>query len=134
MRENTMDDLYAEPKITFAKTRVLFLIAGMYNFGLAAFFLMSNPIGADFSLILFAVALLFVFGIMLCNIGLGPVKYKKLIPYAMLRNIAYLGLAGWYHYKGHLPAAWLVPAVIDAAFLLIFLGIWIRLLWEDDDM
>lgn len=129
-----MDYLYAEPKITFAKTRVFFLLAGMYNFGLAIFFLMSNPIGADFSLTHFAVALLFVFGIMLCNIGLGPVKYKKLIPYAMLRNVAYLGLAGWYYYKGQLPASWMVPAVIDTLFLVLFIGIWVRLLWEDDDI
>lgn len=129
-----MDDLYAEPKIKFAKTRVLFLLAGMYNFGLAAFFLINNPIGADFSLIHFAVALLFVFGIMLCNIGFGPVKYKKLIPYAMLRNIAYVSLAGWYYYQGHLPTAWLVPAIIDAIFLLFFFALWIRLFWEDDDL
>ncbi|CAK7064171.1 MAG: hypothetical protein DELT_01568 [Desulfovibrio sp.] len=128
------DDLYAEPKIKFAKTRVLFLLAGMYNFGLAVFFLMGNPIGADFSLVHFAVALLFVFGIMLCNIGLNPVKYKKLIPYAMLRNIAYLALAGWYFYQGKLPMAWKVPAVIDIIFLAIYLTLWVRLFWEDDDV
>lgn len=118
----------------FSRTRITFLVAGLYNFGLAIFFLMGNPLGADFSLIHLAVALLLVFGIMLCNISANPVKYKKLIPYAVLQNLAYCALAGWYLYKGKLPPSWLVPGIINAVFLCIFVGLWIRLFWEEDDI
>ena len=129
--ESDYQDLLATPKLW--KTRILFLLAGLYNLGLAGFFLLSNPIGEAFSLVHLAVALLFVFGLMLCNLAINPVRYKRLIPYAILRNLAYCGLAGWYYYQGKLPTVWLVPGIVDAVLLVLFLAIWIRIFWEEDD-
>lgn len=129
------DDLLSPPPPgRFCKTRMLFLVAGLYNFALAVFFFTTNPLSADFSLVHFAVAMLAVFGIMFCNIALNPVRYKKLIPYAILRNLAYCALAGWYFYNAKLPLVWLIPGVIDAILLVIFIGVWIRLFGEDDDI
>lgn len=128
------DDLYTARPGKFCKTRMLFLVAGLYNFGLAIFFLITNPLGADFSLVHFAVAMLLVFGILFCNLAMNPVRYKKLLPYAILRNLAYCGLAGWYFHKAKLPLVWLIPGVADAVFLLLFIIIWIRLFNEDDDI
>lgn len=117
----------------FPKTRILFLAAGFYNFGLAAFFLLEQPFGADFSLVHFAAALLVVFGVMFCNIAKHPVRYKLLIPYAVLRNAAYCALAGWYFYKGRLPLSLMFPGVADAVLGVCFLVLWGRLFWEDED-
>ena len=128
------DDLYTAKPGRFCKIRMLFLVAALYNFGLAIFFFITNPLGADFSLVHFAVAMLAVFGIMFCNLAVNPVRYKKLIPYAVLRNLAYCGLAGWYLYKARLPLVWLIPGVADAVFLLLFIMVWIRLFGEDDDI
>ncbi len=125
-------DILAKPK--FCKTRMLFLVAGLYNFGLAVFFLLGNPPGDDFSLVQFAVAMLFVFGVLMCNLAINPVRYKRLIPYAILRNLSYCGLAGWYQYKGQLPLQWLIPGIVDLVLLVVFIGIWIRFFWEEDDI
>jgi hypothetical protein len=129
--ESDYQDLLATPK--FWKTRILFLLAGLYQLGLAFFFLLAHPLGEAFSLIHLAVALLFVFSFMLFNIAINPVRFKRLIPYAILRNAAYCGLAGWYYYQGKLPIVWLAPGIADAVLLVIFCAIWIRLLWENDD-
>lgn len=129
-----MMEKYLTPVPRFSKTRVIFLVAGLYNFGLAIFFLLGNPLGADFSLVHFAVALLVVFGILMCNISANPVRYKKLIPYAILRNLAYCALAGWFLCSGKLPLSWMIPGILDAAFLCIFIVLWVRLFWEDDDI
>ncbi|MCC8193765.1 MAG: hypothetical protein LIP28_03870 [Deltaproteobacteria bacterium] len=129
--ESEYRDILAKPKLR--KTRALFFAAGLYNFGIAAFFLLLNPLEDGFSLVHLAVALLFVFGVMLCNIAANPLRYKKLIPYAMLRNLAYCGLAGWYFHKGQLPLQWMVPGIVDLVLLVLFCIIWIRLFWEDDD-
>ena len=124
-------DILARPK--FCKTRMLFLAAGLYNLGLAVFFLLGNPLGEAFSLVHLAVALLFVFGVLMCNIAINPVRYKRLVPYAILRNISYCALAGWYCYKGQLPIEWLAPGIVDLVLLLLFLVAWVRLMWEEDD-
>lgn len=129
--ESDYQDLLAKPKLR--KTRLLFFAAGLYNFGIAAYFLMSHPLGEAFSLVHLAVALLSVFGVMLCSLAASPIRYKRLIPFVILRNFAYCGLAGWYCYKGQLPTQWLVPGIVDAVLLLLFIIIWIRLLWEEDD-
>ena len=118
----------------FFKISLLFSLAGLYNFGIAVYFLIHNPLGDAFSLVHLAVALLVVFGVLLCNIAANPVRYKKLIPYAILRNLAYCGLAGWYYYKGQLPIEWMVPGLVDGALLLLFIFSWLRLFWEDDDI
>lgn len=134
--QNALDysEQITRPRGRFCKTRMLFLVAGLYNFGLAIFFFITNPLGANFSLVHFAVALLLVFGIMFCNLAANPVRYKKLIPYAILRNLAYCGLAGWYVYLNKLPLVWLIPGVADLVLLLLFICVYIRLLWEDDDV
>lgn len=124
-------DLLAKPKLR--KTRLLFLAAGLYNLGLAVFFLLGNPLGEAFSLVHLAVVLLFVFGVMMANIAVNPVRYKRLVPYAILRNVSYCGLAGWYLCLGQLPAQWLIPGIVDLVLLVFFLVIWVRLMWEEDD-
>lgn len=128
--EPDYQDLLEKPK--FRKISLLFFLAGVYNFGIAAFFLMSNPLGEAFSLVHFAVAMLFVFGVLLCNIAVNPPRYKRLIPYAVLRNLAYCGLAGWYLYQGQLPWQWLAPAIADGVLLVLFLAAWARMLGEED--
>ena len=128
--EPDYQDLLQKPR--FRKTSLLFFLAGVYNFGIAAFFLMSNPLGEAFSLVHFAVAMLFVFGVMLCNIAINPVRYNRLIPYAVLRNLAYCALAGWCFYKGQISWEWMAPAIVDGVLLVLFLVAWGRLFGEED--
>ena len=128
------DDLYTARPGKFCKIRMLFLVAALYNIGLAIFFFITNKLGADLSLALVAVTMLLVFGVMFCNLAMNPVRYKKLIPYAILRNLAYCGLAGWFFYKAKLPLVWLIPGAVDAFFLLFFIIVWIRLFNEEDDV
>jgi len=128
--EPDYQDLLEKPK--FRKISLLFFLAGLYNFGIAAFFFMSHPLGEAFSLVHFAVALLFVFGVMFCNIAVNPARYKRLVPYAILQNFAYCGLAGWFLSKGQLPLDWLVPGIVDGVLLVLFIAVWVRLLGEED--
>ena len=112
---------------TYCKSRMLFLTAALYNFGMAFFFVFMTGGIAKFSHAQFAAALLIVFGLMFCCLAACPVKFKVLIPFVILRNLAYCGVAGWYYYIGQLPWQWAVPAAIDGFLVLVFFCVWYAL-------
>ena len=105
---------------TYCKSRMLFLAAAIYNFGMAFFFVFMAGGFATFSHAHFAAALFIVFGLMLCCLAVCPVKFKNLIPFVILRNLAYCGVAGWYFSCGQLSWQWVVPAAIDGIFVFAF--------------
>ena len=128
-----MDTYYSTGGCTsYCKSRMLFLAASLYNFGMAVFFVFMTGGLGKFTHAQFAAALLLVFGVMFCCLAAYPVKFKILLPFVILRNLAYCGVAGWYFYSGQLPWHWVVPALIDGAMVVALFGIWYMLLDVED--
>lgn len=110
--------------------KALFVVAGVYDGGLALAFLFFSPsIFAAFGVpeanhigyIQFPALLLLLFAIMFFQIARSPNQYRSFIPYGVGLKAAYCGTAFWNDFLTGVPGMWMIFAWADLAFLILFL-------------
>ncbi len=109
--------------------RVIFLIAGLYDFFIGLAFLVSGPQIFDatsvphpnhWGYIQFAALLLMTFGLMFFAIAVRPHGNRNLIPYGILLKASYVGIVSYYWATSAVPMLFKPFAVIDALMLFLF--------------
>jgi hypothetical protein len=109
--------------------RVLFAVAGLYDFFIGLTFLCFGPqlyetAGVPqpnhWAYIQFASLLLIIFGTMFFAIAHDPIANRNLIPYGMLLKLSYTALAVYYWVMTDIPNLFKPFAVIDAIMLVLF--------------
>jgi hypothetical protein len=109
--------------------RALFYLAALYDGVLGlAFLLAAGSLYARFQVtpanhpayVQFPAVLLVVFALMFLAVARNPVGNRNLIPYGMLLKVAYCGVVGLHWLGAGIPDMWKPFAVIDAAFLVLF--------------
>lgn len=110
--------------------RILFAVAGVYDFVIGAAFIGFGPQLFDTSgvpqpnhwgYIQFGALMLIIFGVMFFAVARDPQANRNLIPYGMLLKISYTGLVAYYCTTTDLPLLFKPFAIIDALMLLLFL-------------
>jgi hypothetical protein len=72
-------------------------------------------------------ALLIVFALMFVAVARNPVKNRDLIPYGMLLKVSYCGVICFHWFTAGIPDMWKPFAIMDAAFLALFVWAYARL-------
>jgi hypothetical protein len=107
----------------------LFYLAALYDGVLGAAFLVAAPdLYARFHVtpanhpgyVQFPALLLIVFALMFLAVARNPFANRNLIPYGILLKAAYCGVVATYWFGSGIPGMWKPFAVIDAAFLVLF--------------
>ena len=115
--------------MTLRAVRVLFVIAGLYDFiiGLTFLFFGSElfdsagvPQPKHWAYIQFGSLMLMVFGTMFLTIAVNPHQNRNLIPFGMLLKLSYTSLCGYYWMTTDCPTLFKPFAVIDGAMLVLF--------------
>lgn len=110
--------------------RLLFAIAGTYDFIIGLTFLFFGPQLFDatgvphpnhWGYVQFGALLLIIFGTMFFAVAHDPVANRNLIPYGMLLKISYAGLVAYYWVASDCPSLFKPFAIIDAAMFVLFL-------------
>jgi len=110
-------------------TRLLFAIAGAYDFIIGAAFLgfgpqlfeaTSVPPPNHWGYLQFASLMLMIFGLMFCSIANDPVANRNLIPYGMLLKLSYVAVASYYWATTDVPLLFKPFVIIDAAMFVLF--------------
>lgn len=113
-----------------SRVRLLFAIAGVYDFVIGGVFLFLGPQLFDaagvphpnhWAYIHFGALLLMVFGTMFFAVARDPVANRNLMPYGMLLKLCYAGLVGYYWVTTDCPLLFKPFAVVDGAMLVLFL-------------
>ena len=116
--------------------RTVFSIAALYDGLLGIAFLVAGErLFAAYKVtppnhwgyIQFPAALLVVFALMFAAIARRPWQNRNLIPYGILLKMAYCSVIGWHWRQHNIPEMWLPFAVIDFAFLILFIPAWFAL-------
>jgi hypothetical protein len=116
--------------MALSMVRLLFVIAGLYDFIIGLVFLFFGPqlfaaTGVPqpnhWSYIQFSSLLLIIFGTMFFAVAYDPVANRNLIPYGMLLKLSYTGLATYYWVTTDIPMLFKPFAVIDGVMLVLFL-------------
>ena len=113
--------------------QILFVISGLYDGLLGAFFLFAS--GAIFQwynvtppnhpgYVQFSAALLIVFGIMFLAVAKDPVRNRNLILYGILLKVSYCGTVFYYWFTTGLPNMWKPFCIADFIFMLLFFWAW----------
>jgi len=109
--------------------RVLFAVAGVYDFviglaflgfGPALFEATSVPAPNHWGYIQFASLMLVTFGAMFFAVAASPVANRNLIPFGMLLKLSYTGLVAYYWVATDLPFLFKPFAVVDALMFVLF--------------
>jgi hypothetical protein len=109
--------------------RLLFVIAGLYDFLIGLAFLFFGPqlfeaTGVPppnhWGYIQFASLMLVIFGTMFFAVARDPVANRNLIPYGMLLKLAYTGLVAYYWVTTDCPLLFKPFAVIDGLMFVLF--------------
>jgi hypothetical protein len=109
--------------------RLLFVVAGLYDFLIGLAFLGFGPQIFDaagvphpnhWGYIQFGALLLVIFGFMFFAVAYDPVANRNLIPYGMLLKLCYTGLVTYYWVTTDCPMLFKPFAVIDAVMLVLF--------------
>lgn len=112
--------------------RLVLIAAAIYDGLLGSLFLFSAPRAfalagipapSHFGYAHFAAALLLIFALMFLAAAIQPAGNRNLIAFGMLLKIAYISVVAFHLTQGSVPAAFLIFAALDAAWLLAF--IWI---------
>ncbi len=115
--------------MTLSMVRLLFVIAGLYDFiiGLTFLFFGSQlfdaagvPQPIHWAYIQFSSLLLMIFGMMFLAIAYDPAGNRNLIPYGLLLKLCYTGLATYYWVTTDIPMLFKPFAVIDAVMFVLF--------------
>ncbi len=115
--------------MTLSMVRLLFVIAGLYDFiiGLTFLFFGSQlldaagvPQPSHWAYIQFSSLLLMIFGTMFLAIAYDPAGNRNLIPYGLLLKLCYAGLAAYYWVTTDIPMLFKPFAVIDAVMFVLF--------------
>ena len=110
--------------------RMLFAVAGCYDFLIGVAFLFCGPQIFDaagvphpnhWGYLEFGALLLIVFGIMFFDVARDPVANRKLMPYGMLLKLSYTGLVGYYWITTDCPFLFKPFAIVDAVMFVLFL-------------
>jgi hypothetical protein len=110
--------------------RLIFLVAGLYDFIIGLTFLFFGPQLFDaagvpqpnhWAYIQFGALLLIVFGIMFLAVARDPVGNRNLMPFGMLLKLSYTGLVAYYWATTDCPMLFKPFAVIDAVMFVLFL-------------
>jgi len=110
--------------------RLLFAIAGIYDFVIGLTFLAFGPqlfeaagvpAPNHWGYLQFAALLLAVFGIMFFAVTVNPLGNRNLIPYGVLLKVSYVGVVSYYWATTDVPMLFKPFAVIDAVMLVLFL-------------
>jgi hypothetical protein len=116
--------------MTLSTVRLLFAIAGLYDFIIGILFLFFGPqlfetAGVPqpnhWGYIQFGSLLLVTFGIMFFAVAYDPVANRNLIPYGMLLKLSYTGLVTYYWVTTDCPLLFKPFAIIDAVMFVLFL-------------
>ena len=116
--------------MTLSMVRLLFLIAGLYDFLIGLTFLIFGPQLFDttgvphpnhWAYIHFGSLLLIIFGTMFFAVAHDPVANRNLIPYGMLLKLSYTGLVTYYWVTTDCPLLFKPFAIIDALMFVLFL-------------
>jgi hypothetical protein len=116
--------------MTLSTVRLLFAIAGLYDFIIGILFLFFGPqlfetAGVPqpnhWGYIQFGSLLLVTFGIMFFAVAYDPVANRNLIPYGMLLKLSYTGLVTYYWVTTDCPLLFKPFAFIDAVMFVLFL-------------
>jgi hypothetical protein len=110
-------------------TRVLFIVAAVYDGILGALFLfaptwpfrmfgITEPNHPGY--VQFPGALLMIFAAMFTTIARDPARYRHLIPFGILLKFSYCGLAFWYWIAAGIPGMWKTFAILDLITGLLF--------------
>lgn len=115
--------------MTTSMVRLVFGIAGIYDFAIGIVFLFLGPWLYDtagvtypnhWGYVQFGALLLIVFGIMFFAIAYNPIANRNLMPYGMLLKLSYAGLVAYYWATTDCPMLFKPFAVIDAVMLVLF--------------
>ncbi|MFL5244153.1 MAG: hypothetical protein ACJ8FY_18775 [Gemmataceae bacterium] len=116
--------------MSLSTTRLLFAIAGVYDFVIGLAFLFFGPQVYDtagvphpnhWGYVQFIALLLMVFGIMFFAVASNPVTNRNLILYGMLLKLSYTGLVGYYWLTVDCPVLFKPFAIIDGLMFVLFL-------------
>jgi hypothetical protein len=120
----------AEEIMTVSTARLLFAVAGLYDFLIGlAFFLagpqLFNATGTPYpnhwGYAQFGSLMLVIFGIMFFAVAYDPIANRNLMPYGMLLKASYTGIVAYYWVTVDCPWLFKPFAVVDAVMLLLFL-------------
>ncbi len=117
--------------------RLIFLIAGVYDFIIGVAFLFAGkqifeaaevPLPNQWAYLYFCCFMLMVFGVLFFAIAYDPVSNRNLIPFGMLLKMTYAGMVVYYWFVLDSCATLFKPfAVIDAIMLLLFIMAYMKL-------
>ncbi len=116
--------------MTLPMVRLLFTIAGVYDFLIGLVFLFFGPQLFDaagvphpnhWGYLQFGSLLLMVFGTMFFAVAYDPLRNRNLMPYGMLLKLSYTGLVTYYWVTTDCPLLFKPFAIIDAVMLVLFL-------------
>jgi hypothetical protein len=115
--------------MTKATIRILFYIAGAYDFvigvvflffGAQLFDLAAIPHPNHWGYVQFGALMLMVFGSMFLAIARNPVSNRNLMPFGMLLKISYVGIVSYYWATTGCPFLFKPFVVIDFVMLALF--------------
>jgi len=115
--------------MTLGSVRLLFAVAGLYDFAIGLAFLCFGPQVFDaaevphpnhWGYLQFGSLLLVIFGMMFFAVAYKPVANRNLIPYGMLLKLSYTGLVAYYWVTTDCPFLFKPFAVIDAVMFVLF--------------
>ena len=115
--------------MSLGTVRLLFVIAGLYDFLIGLTFLFFGaqlfdaagvPQPQHWAYIQFGALMLMIFGTMFLTIARDPVGNRDLIPFGLLLKLSYVGLATYYWVTTDIPMLFKPFAVIDAVMFVLF--------------
>ncbi len=113
-----------------ATRKLLFLVAGLYDFLIGLAFLLCGgmllkwagiPEPNHWGYLQFAALQLLIFGAMFLQVSRDPVGNRNLIVCGLMLKVSYVSLVAYYWAKGECPLLFQPFAVIDAVMFVLFL-------------